>query len=262
MLVFPISPFRRSNRSEIGFGTAKQRQFVIDPICFEPSDPIPPETATSWTLIHDAAQGSKSALNQFAERYEQTVRNCLAARWSRSRRISLIDDAVQEVFIECIRPGGALSKADSHYSGGFRAYLFGVMRNVMLRFESRPLPNQAEIEDIVADEGTVGRIFDREYAQAVVKEASMRQRQIAETQGEAAARRLELLHARFYEGKPIRQIAELWAVDPAWLHRQYAKAREEFQEALLEVVAASQPSATRAENLATCKELLSMLGNK
>lgn len=219
----------------------------------------PSESATSWTLIHAAAEGSPSALDQFALRYEQAIRNCLAARWNRSNRIVMIDDAVQEVFIECIRPGGALSKADSRFPGGFRAYLFGVMRNVMLRFESRPMPGHAGLPEVVADEGTVGRIFDREYAQAVVKEASVLQRELAEAQGELAIRRVELLHLRFYEGLPIREIAERWTVDPAWLHRQYAKARDEFLVALLQVVADSQPSATRAENEATCKELLGML---
>lgn len=230
-----------------------------DPFDARKPDPLSSERVTSWTLIHAAGDGSKPALEKFAQRYEQTVRNCLAARWNHSRRIAMIDDAIQEVFIECIRPGGALSKANSHFPGGFRAYLFGVMRNVMRRFESKPLPGYSEVQDVVADEGTVGKIFDREYAQAIVKEASIRQREIAESQSEAAVRRVDLLHLRFYEGLPIREIANRWSADPAWLHRQYSKARDEFQAALIEVVAASQPSATHAENLATCKELLGML---
>lgn len=217
------------------------------------------QNTTSWTLIHAAADGSKSALDQFAIRYECAVRNSLAARWNHSRRLAMIDDAVQEVFIECIRPGGALSKAESNFPGGFRAYLYGVTRNVMRRYEAKPLPEGMEVHDIVADEGTMGRIFDREYAQAVVKEASERQRELAEQWGEAAVRRVELLHLRFYEGLPIREIADRWAVDAAWLHRQYAKARNEFLTALLEVVAASHPSATAVEHQQTCKELLAML---
>jgi hypothetical protein len=92
-----------------------------------------------------------------------------------------------------------------------------------------------------------------------MKEASQLQRRIAESQGEAAVRRVELLSARFTDGKPIREIAELWCVDPAWLHHEYSRARSEFLSALLEVVAASQPSATHAENQATCKDLLGML---
>ncbi len=226
----------------------------------EPSESrVRADSQTSWTLVHAAADGSKSALDQFAQRYEQAVRNCLAARWNRSRRIAWIDDAVQEVFIECIRPGGALSKADSNFPGGFRAYLYGVMRNVMLRHETRPMPGHEELLDVQDDDGTVGKIFDREFAKATVKEASELQQRTAKAVGEAAVRRVELLHLRFYEGLPIREIATRWNVDPSWLHHQYAKARQEFLEALLMVVAASQPSANQAENKATCQELLSML---
>ena len=224
-----------------------------------PNEDSASDTQTRWTMIHAAAGGSKDALNQFAERYEQTVRNCLAARWNRSHRIALIDDAVQEVFIECIRPGGALSKANSESPSGFRGYLFGVMRNVMLRYETRPMPGHAELPDVVLDECTVGRLFDREYAQATVKEASLLQSRTAESLGPEAVRRVELLQARFYDGLPIREIAERWCVDPGWLHHQYAKARNEFLAALMKVVADSQPSATQAENEITCKELLSML---
>lgn len=214
---------------------------------------------TSWTLIQAAADGSKAALDQFAQRYEQVVRNCLAARWNRSKRIALIDDAVQEVFFECIRPGGALSRVDPKHSSGFRGYLYGVMRNVMLRFETRPGPSHAELLDLPMDDATIGKLFDREYAKATVQEASQLQRKLAELSGEAAMRRVELLHARFYEEQPIRHIAKLWGVDTAWLHHEYAKARNEFLEALMRVVADSQPSATKAENEQTCKELLSLL---
>lgn len=221
--------------------------------------PEPDDAETCWTLIHEAANGSKSARDAFALRYEQVVRNCLAARWNRTKRIALIDDVVQEVFIECIRPGGALSKADSQHPSGFRGYLFGVMRNVMLRHETRPAPEHAELADFAADNETIGKIFDREYARATVKEASVLQRRLAEANGEAAIRRVELLHLRFYEGLHIRDIAKHWNVDPGWLHHEYAKARSEFLAALLRVVAASQPSATHAENETTCKELLSML---
>lgn len=223
------------------------------------ANPVNTNSETCWTLIHAAADGSKAALDQFADRYEQAVRSCLAARWNRSKRIDLIDDAVQEVFIECIRPGGALSKANSEHPSGFRGYLYGVMRNVMLRYETRPAPGHADLPDIVLDEGTVGEIFDREYAKAMVKEASMLQRQVAEAQGDEALRRIELLHMRFHENLPIREIAKRWSVDPSWLHHQYAKAREEFLAALLRVVTTNHPSATHAENMETCKELLGLL---
>ena len=40
---------------------------------------------------------------------------------------------------------------------------------------------------------------------------------------------------------PIREIAIRWQVDPVLLHREYAKARKEFTEALLETIAFHHP---------------------
>ena len=226
------------------------------------NDPNPlyfPERETCWTLIRAAADGSRSAIDQFANRYEPVVRKCLQARWSGSDGNRMVDDAVQEIFVECIRPGGVLAKAESGHTGGFRAFLYGVIRNVMRRCEARrelrPLVNP----DLIDDESSLSAIFDREFALAAMKEASVIQARLAETQGPAQVRRVELLKARFQDDLPIRAIAKQWAVDPAWLHREYAKARDEFRAALLEVVATQQPLATAAENEATCKDLLGML---
>ena len=49
-------------------------------------------------------------------------------------------------------------------------------------------------------------------------------------------RRVELLTMRFQRGLPIRHIADEWNVDAAILHREYAKARDEFRMALREVI--------------------------
>lgn len=217
------------------------------------------ERETCWTLIRAAADGSRSAIDQFANRYEPVVRKCLQTRWAGSNASKLIDDAVQEIFVECIRPGGALAKAERGHQGGFRAFLFGVIRNVMRRFEARRPLRTPVIEEPIDDESSLGKVFDREFALAVMKEASVVQARIAESQGPAPLRRVELLQARFHDDLPIREIAKRWAVDPAWLHREYAKAREEFRAALLEVIATYQPFATAAENEATGKELLGML---
>ncbi len=126
------------------------------------------ERVTSWTLIHAAADGSKAALDQFAQRYEQVVRNCLAARWNRSRRIGLIDDAVQEVSLSAfdqvcaLQSQSAKPKRFSWLSVWSHAQCHAPVRN-------EPGPNHAELPELMLDEGTVGRLFDREYAQATVK---------------------------------------------------------------------------------------------
>jgi RNA polymerase sigma-70 factor (ECF subfamily) len=72
-------------------------------------------------------------------------------------------------------------------------------------------------------------------------------------------RRVELLRLRFQEGLPIRDIATRWQTDAAVLHHEYARAREEFRAALLEVVAFYHPG-TAAEVERECANLLSLLG--
>jgi len=45
-----------------------------------------------------------------------------------------------------------------------------------------------------------------------------------------------LLELRFGDGLPIREIAARWETDAAALHREYAKARREFEDALRDVI--------------------------
>jgi hypothetical protein len=70
---------------------------------------------------------------------------------------------------------------------------------------------------------------------------------------------VELLRLRFQDGLPIREIARRWGADAAALHHEYAKARQEFQAALLEVVAFHHPG-TPAEVEQACANLLTSLG--
>ena len=64
---------------------------------------------------------------------------------------------------------------------------------------------------------------------------------------------------RFHEGLAIREIAARWAAEPAALHHEYARARQEFRAALEEVVAFHEPgSPGQIEQV--CVELLALLG--
>ena len=85
-------------------------------------------------------------------------------------------------------------------------------------------------------EATLSQVFDRSWADTVMKEAAVVQSKNAEAAGEAAQRRVELLELRFSEGLSIAAIAERWQEDPARLHHEYATARDEFRAALLEVL--------------------------
>jgi DNA-directed RNA polymerase specialized sigma24 family protein len=81
-----------------------------------------------------------------------TVIRYLAARWRGSHLRPDLDDAVQEVFVECFRQGGALEAAGDGRVPSFRAFLCGVVRNVAHRFESRPVRIAGPLPDVAATE--------------------------------------------------------------------------------------------------------------
>jgi RNA polymerase sigma factor (sigma-70 family) len=222
--------------------------------------------STHWTVLREAAAGSTAAREAFALRYLPMVRAYLAARWRGSPLVQVLDDAAQEVFFECLRHDGGLERARPDRPGGFRAFLYGLVRNVALRFEqrrARGLSRQAsepvEADELPADEDSLSRVFDRAWARAIMREAAARQAERADALGPSARRRVELLRLRFQEGLPIREVARLWRDDPATLHREYARAREEFKAALMDVMTSYHPDAPgRAER--ECEELLTLLG--
>jgi RNA polymerase sigma factor (sigma-70 family) len=222
--------------------------------------------STCWTVLHEAARGDDSARAEFAVRYAPLVRAYLAARGRNDPLIQELEDAVQDVFVECLRQGGVLQRAEPGRPGGFRAFLYGLVRNVALRVEqgrARRLERQvAPAENLGAagaEEESLSRVFDRAWAKAVMREAASRQAERAGQEGKAALRRVELLRLRFQDGMPIRDIARLWSEDPAALHHEYARARKEFKAALLETMAYYHPdSPLEAER--ECAELLELLG--
>jgi RNA polymerase sigma factor (sigma-70 family) len=197
--------------------------------------------STCWTVIRAAAAGSPVEREQVAHRYLAVVRAYLAARWRGSALRPDVDDAVQDVFVECFRQGGAVAAAATGRVTSFRAFLYGVVRNVARRFESRPARAAGPLPDIASEEESLSRLFERSWARAIMAEAAQRQGQQAAERGPEAVRRVELLRLRFEENLPIRTIAERWGVAAADLHHAYARARQEFRAALLEVVAFHSP---------------------
>ena len=221
--------------------------------------------STCWTVIRDAAGGDREARGLFAERYEGIVRAYFKARWRGTRHLRDLDDAVQDLFTECFRSGGVLDRLDPSRPGGFRAFLYGVIRIVALRFEAAPgrrkehvPPSDLDLEHIAADETRVSVAFDRAWARAVLREAAERQAVMATERGEAAVRRVQLLWLRFHEGLPIREIARRFECNVDAAHREYARAREEFREALAAVVAYHHPEATSGEIDRECAGLLAL----
>jgi len=222
---------------------------------------------TCWTLIEGASSGNPDDRDRFARVYLPVVRSYLGARWKNGPWSAQIDDAVQETFVECFRENGALGRVERSSSGKFRTYLFAVVRNVALRFEERGARDHARrgddaspLEALPTREERASRAFDRSWAESLLRRAAERQEAAAEARGPNALRRVELLRLRFQEDLPIRDIAERWGVDAADVHREYAKAREEFKAALLEEVGFQHPGpAEAAERERECRALLDLL---
>ncbi len=221
---------------------------------------------TCWTLIESAADGDRAARDAFVERYLPVVRAYLRARWRNRVPESELEDAVQEVFVECLRDEGVLQRNRARRGAGFRAYLFGAVRNVALRAEDArsskidaPRTDSFDADGLAAGDETSSRAFDRAWASAIVREAAERQKEAAKSEGEAALRRVELLRLVFQEERGIADIARDWDVQPEALHREYAKARAEFAAALKGVVAFHVTESDAAVDC-ECRDLMSLLG--
>jgi RNA polymerase sigma-70 factor (ECF subfamily) len=135
---------------------------------------------TRWTLIQRAAAESPADREAFAH---------LRARWRSPALAGEIDDAMQQVFVDCFKPDGALGRADPAQAGGFRAFLYGVVRNVARGIERaratgpRQPSDSAPIDALPADDESLAQVFDRAWASAVLRDAAAlqleRARQIA-----------------------------------------------------------------------------------
>jgi RNA polymerase sigma-70 factor (ECF subfamily) len=210
-------------------------------------------------VVLGAAAGDAAQREAFARRYGPVVRAFLGARWRRGPLSGEIDDAAQEVFLDCFRAGGALARVDATHEGGFRAFLFGVVRNVARRFEQRRARTREraaeDLLDAVAPDDSPSRAFDRAWARATMLVA--REIQADRAAGDAEAlRRVVLLRLRFLEGMPMREFAAAWGTDARRLQYEYRKARDEFEAALHEAVRRHHPDAAVDAEAARLIDLL------
>ena len=225
----------------------------------------PREQPTCWTLIADAAAGNPADRSEFSLRYLDVVRAAFRARWRTAPLSGLVDDGVQEVFLECFRADGVLAKADPERPAGFRALLFGVVRNVALRAERQWLrarahhaPGSIDEQELAAREDGLSKVFDRAWASSLIRQAGELMARRAREGGGARERRVELLRLRFQEGQPIRDIAARWGEKAQAVHETYRQARMEFRECLREVVAFHSPGDGSAID-EECRRLLEVL---
>lgn len=135
---------------------------------------------------------------------------------------------------------------------------------VALRFERsfgrQRAPIDAAVDPATLEDDAPGlsKVFDRAWASALLREAARLQTARATELGAEALRRVELLRLRFQEGLPIRAIAQSWSLDPERLHKDYARARREFREALVTVITLHHPGPVR-EVERRCAALIDLL---
>ncbi len=168
---------------------------------------------TCWTVLRAASTGDAAARSVFARSYAAPIRVYLGHRWRDSAWTDEIDDAMQNVFVECLKPGGVLDSADPT-RGDFRALLYAVVRNVARRFEERAAehnghrPNESvHLDDLPAQAETLSRVFDRAWAQSLLREAVLRHAVAARNGDRDCRRRYRILRLRHQQGLPVREVA-------------------------------------------------------
>jgi len=223
------------------------------------------QESTCWTLVRGAAAGNLADRDEFARRYAPVIQAYVAARWRLPVQDERVTEAVQEVFLQCFKEGGALEKVDDSRAGGFRAYLYGVTRNVTRTFENRRARRRGRSpdgtpspEELEAREATLSSVFDRAWARMVTREA--RDLMLVWAGRDAnARRRLDILKARYEEDIPPRDIASRLELPPLKVYQVLTQARKEFRAALLQIMSDYHPSDTREELEQRCRDLLASL---
>ena len=217
-------------------------------------------------MLHAASAGDASARSTFARSYLTPIRNYLGHRWRDAKLGAAIDDAVQDVFVECFKPDGALIGADQQ-NGEFRALLYAVVRNVARRYEeraARPSHGQGgsvHLDDLPDRAEALSRVFDRSWAEAIVRDAILRHARAARRGDSDTRLRYRILRLRHQEGLAIREIATRLAqpdIDAA--HIAYRRARREFRVHMREATAHHTgvgPDALDAE----CRRVSILLGS-
>jgi DNA-directed RNA polymerase specialized sigma24 family protein len=221
----------------------------------------PPITTTCWDLIDRAAHEDADARTEFVRRYSAAIRAYLAVRWKGSVLSSEMEDATQEVFYRCFRSQGALQRVHRG-RGMFRAFLFGIIRNVARQVEERKRPSALDVDSnaghFAADEASSSAEFDKALILSLIREGMSRWEQTAANDEEARLR-IRLLHAKVVQGEKISVLAQSWKLPARVLYRQYALARQDFERVLKETLAVCESDGTLAAGV-SWERLVAELG--
>ena len=220
---------------------------------------------TCWSVVLGAAAGEAWNREKFSRLYGPVIKSYLAARWHVPFDDPEVDDGAQEVFVQIFKPSGALVRLDPARDGGFRAYLFGLVRNVALMLErskrrrrARVQTESALVQEPAATTQSCDAVFDRAWVEALAREARELMAHRLRTRGggtDAAA----LLELRYSDGLPPREIAVRTGLEVQQVYEQLRRAKEEYQKAILDVLAAHHPGSSRSELEQRCQELGGLL---
>jgi RNA polymerase sigma factor (sigma-70 family) len=222
---------------------------------------------TCWTVLRAASSGDAGARSMFARSYAGLIRAYLKHRWRDRPVAAHVDDAIQDTFVECYKPGGVLERAKPG-RGDFRALLYGVIRNVARRYEERTAKSihRAPGESVYLDElphqaDALSRLFERSWAQSLLREAVEQHRTASENGDPEANRRFRILRMRHDDGLPVREIAAtLGEADVARVHNDYRRARREFAVHLRAVV--GKHTGAEGDDIdIECRRLTALLGS-
>jgi RNA polymerase sigma factor (sigma-70 family) len=216
-------------------------------------------------MILGAAARQPADQERFATVYTPMIKAYLAARWRLPIHHEDVGDASQEVLLQCFRQHGALETVDPAYASGFRAFLYGVTRNVAAMTErkwARRRETQAAHSGVfekMDDEASLSHVFDRGWAEVVVREARALLHKRALMRGGTPALRARALELRYQGGLPPREIAPRLGLDVKQVYRLLEDGQVDFQDALLEVMASQVPTASQSDLEQKCAELLLLL---
>lgn len=220
---------------------------------------------TSWTLILGAAAGEPLDREAFSQRYAPAIRAYLGARWRSHAQADTVFDASQDVMVECFKDDGALSRVDPQQQGGFRAYLFGIVRNVALMAERRYARRREvdggahfDADQVRANDATLSFVFDREFARSVTRQARERMARRS-VRSPAAEQRYRALALQFEHGVPPREVAAEMDLAPERVYELLKEGRRDYRDSLFEVMRHLHPGATQPELESHCVELLQLL---
>lgn len=176
-----------------------------------------------WQEALAAARGDAAARAAFWAHHARQIHAWLWLRWRHGTLRSSLDDAAQEVYLECFRPGGAMAHLDptrAHH--GLAPFLRAIVRNVAQRFERARrrerehreayATGRATTDAGVANDTAHGAVDHEQLAAALAR----LERDDPEHDGPHSLRTFVRLH--FEQGLPVRAIAHAWHELPAHVH--------------------------------------------